>query len=124
MCNSLEEAVVRASPGELILMLYDRALRDLAGARDLFLLQGDPRAPADAIHQVVHAQQIVAELNHCVNKDSGDLAVNLSRIYEYIQYRLVEAVAVRNEASLKEALELLTELRNTWAQLVEKQKKG
>lgn len=66
-----EEQVAQTTPGELVGMLYDRAVQDLAGASELFALEDDPRSKADAIHLVVHAQQIVAELNHCLNVDTG-----------------------------------------------------
>jgi flagellar secretion chaperone FliS len=122
MGDSVETMVANATPGQLIGMLYDRAVRDLTGACELFSLQGDPRSQADAIHLIVHAQQIVAELNHCLNtKEGGELAVNLARIYEYMQYRLTEAVSKREEAPIIEVVGLLSELHRTWKMLLERQ---
>jgi flagellar protein FliS len=123
--NYVEHQVASASPGQLIEMLYDRAVRDLTGARELFSLQGDPRSQADAIHLIVHAQQIVAELNHCLNvKEGGDLAVNLARIYEYMQYRLTEAVSKREEAPVAEVVTLMSELHEAWKTMVGQQLGG
>ena len=112
MC--IEQQVAGASPRQLIAMLYGRAVRDLEGASELFALKEDPRAQADAIHLIVHAQQIIAELNTCLNKDGGDLAVNLARIYEYMQYRLTEAVSSLDANAVAEICGLLAELRDTW----------
>ncbi len=113
-----QDDVANATPGQLIGMLYDRAIRDLTGACELFSLQGEPRAQADAIHLIVHAQQIVAELNHCLNiKEGGDLAQGLARIYEYMQYRLTEAVSKRIEAPVIEVKGQLEELRTAWKQI-------
>jgi len=115
----LEQQVANATPGQLIEMLYDRAVRDLIGARDLFSLEGDPRAQADAIHLIVHAQQIIAELNHALNiREGGELAVNLAQIYEYMQYRLTEAVAQRSVKPVDEILGMLRELHTAWKSIV------
>ncbi len=123
--NYLEHQVANATPGQLIEMLYDRAVRDLTGARELFSLQGEPRSQADAIHLIVHAQQIVAELNHCLNlREGGDLAEGLARIYEYMQYRLTEAVSKREEAPVAEVVGLLRELHEAWKSMVDEQKDG
>ena len=123
--NYLEHQVANATPGQLIEMLYDRGVRDLNGACELFSLQGDPRSQADAIHLIVHAQQIVAELNHSLNiRDGGDLAANLARIYEYMQYRLTEAVSKREQAPVAEVAGLLSELHEAWKTMLEQQTSG
>jgi flagellar protein FliS len=119
--DTLGEKVASASPAELIDMLYARCVQDLHGAKMLFELQGDPRSQADAIHQVVHAQQILAELNKSVNHEQGgDLAVNLSRIYDYCQHRLTEAVSKRDAGAVKEVLGLVSELHGAWQVMLEK----
>jgi flagellar secretion chaperone FliS len=121
----LEHQVANATPGELVEMLYARAVRDLTGARELFSLQGDPRAQSDAIHLIVHAQQIIAELNHCLNiKEGGSLAVNLARLYEYMEYRLTEAVSKRDDGPVGEVVNLLSELHEAWETIVKQQMTG
>jgi flagellar protein FliS len=121
----IEHQVANATPGELVEMLYARAVRDLSGARELFSLQGDPRSHADAIHLIVHAQQIIAELNHCLDiKSGGDLALNLARLYEYMQYRLTEAVTKREDDPVAEVVKLLSELHEAWETIVKQQMAG
>ena len=115
-----EQDLAGKSPQELICLLYARVCRDLDDARILFDLLGDPRSQADAIHLIVHAQQIISELNRCVNQDKGgDLAVNLSRVYEYIQYRLTEAVQKRDVGPVHEVLGLVAELHQAWKTMLE-----
>ena len=94
MSDDLINEIRNATPLRLIEMLYARAVRDLEGAVTLMDLQGDPCSEADAIHLIVHAQQIIAELNSCLKDNSEDtgtqnLKENLKGIYEYMQYRLV-----------------------------------
>lgn len=121
----IEHQVANATPGELVEMLYARAVRDLTGARELFSLQGEPRAQSDAIHLIVHAQQIIAELNHCLDvKQGGSLAQNLARLYEYMQYRLTEAVSKRDDAPVAEVVGLLSELHEAWETIVKEQMAG
>jgi len=113
--GTIEEQVASASPRQLVAMLYERALRDLEGACDLFSLEGDPRSQADAINKIAHAQQIIAELNRSLDtRDGEDLAANLARIYEYMQYRLTEAVSKREQAPVSEVAGLLSELCSAW----------
>lgn len=123
--NYLEHQVASASPEQLIEMLYARGVRDLKGACELFSLEGDPRSQADAIHLIVHAQQIIAELNRSLNtRDGGDLAVNLARIYEYLQYRLTEAISKREQTLVSEVAGLLSELHEAWKTMIEQQADG
>jgi flagellar protein FliS len=116
-----EQDLAGKSPQELICLLYERVCRDLDDARILLAADDRPASQADAIHLIVHAQQIIAELNRCVNQDKGgDLAQNLVRIYEYCQYRLTEAVKAREAAPVHEVLGLMKELHETWKVLTEK----
>lgn len=116
----VENQVLGASPARLIEMLYDRACRDLASAVELMTLQGDARTMAEATRCIIHAQQIVAQLNSSLNlQKGGELAITLHRLYEYIQYRLTEAVNTRQKKPVQEALELLGELHETWDEMTE-----
>ena len=108
----LESKITNATPGQLIAILYERAIRDLKGACELFSLEGDPRSQAEAIRLIVHAQQVIAELSRSLN--DGELAKNLARIYEYLQYRLTEAISNREQAPVSEVIGLLSELHDAW----------
>jgi flagellar protein FliS len=121
----VEHQVAAATPGELIEMLYARAVRDLKGAHELFGLEAEPRAQSDAIHLIVHAQQIIAELHRSLDfRNGGDLVRNLARLYEYMQYRLTEAVSTRDDAPVVEVADLLAELHEAWKSMVAEQRTG
>jgi flagellar protein FliS len=124
MSNDLISEVRNATPLRLIEMLYARAVQDLEGAVTSMDLQGDPHSEAGAIHLIVHAQQIISELNNCLkdkSEDSGtqDLKENLKRLYEYMQYRLVEAIAKKDKNIIEEITGLLVELRECWSTMRE-----
>lgn len=118
--GELEDKISRATPGELVAMLYERAVRDLENAEALLKVEGDPRSTSNSIHLVVHAQQIISELQRSLDKaKGGDLAANLDRIMEYAQYRLAEAIAGRKADPIHEVAGLLSELRDAWRKLVD-----
>ena len=109
------------SPIELVVMLYDGALRFVADARDAH--QGQDlirRARA-----VSRAMAIVAELQNTLNvREGGAIAVELDRLYTYISSRLVAVNATGDAAALDEITKLLLPLRDAWAQITPGTPKG
>ena len=106
-----------ASPGELVMMLYDRAVRDL---RKAFNLLSENGSQEHATHLIVHAQQIIAELKHSLNlQEGGELAENLSRLYEYMQFRLTEAVSEKDAVPVSEVISLMQELHDAWKTMLQ-----
>lgn len=103
-----------ASNSQIIEMLYDRAIRDLKRA-SVLIGSECPETQDEALNFLSHAQQIIAELNHCLNmNDENQLAKNLSRIYEYAQSRLTEAPSKRDSKPIDEVVGLLNELHDSW----------
>ena len=65
-------AVVTASPGQLVLMLYDGALRFLHRAQEGFARPVSDRKRIEAIHvNIMRAQAILHELNRTLDKEAG-----------------------------------------------------
>lgn len=115
-----EKTVAGATQGQLIEMLYARAIRDLETAKDLLGLglQASDASKAAASELIDHARQILCELNRSINmKDGGALAINLATLYEYMQKRLTEAIASADPKPATEVAGLLEELRQAWESL-------
>lgn len=107
-------AVQTAPRGTLILMLYDGAIKQLHSAK-----QAMTRRDAAAANQALQrAQAIVTELMVTLNYDAGDIARNLYRLYEYYNYRLVQANIKKDPAIVEEVLGHLQDLRQAWEQAV------
>jgi flagellar protein FliS len=106
--------VSTASPGELLLMLFDGAIRFARQAQE-HLRQGDLEA---ANSKLIRVQDIVSELNLSLDLSVGEIAVNLQQLYTYIYDRLVQANIRKDPEIVEEALVLLMELRDTWEQVV------
>jgi flagellar protein FliS len=110
--------VETASPEKLLLMLYDGAIRKLVQARHHF----DRREEHEFQTQVVKVQKIISELMVTLDHDKGgDVANNLSRIYEYMLRQLALAVVRRDPELLVEVKSLLQELRSGWQAAIEQQ---
>jgi len=108
--------VSTASEGDLILMLFDGAIRfanqaincindsDIAGAHD----------------KLVRAQDIMLELISSLNMDVGEIAQNLYQLYFFINQLLIQANVKKDGDLIQQAIKLLTELREMWHEVVDK----
>ena len=119
-------AVLTASPGQLVLMLYDGALRALSIAREaLERPEADARRIEVINHQLQKTQAIIAELQGGLNfKDGGEIATTLDRLYDYYNRRLFEANLRKQAAPVLEVERMLGELRSGWAEMLSKQGGG
>lgn len=116
-------AVLTASPGQLVLMLFDGALSALAIARDaLGRPETDMRRLEVVNHQLLKAQAIVSELQGGLNfQVGGDVAKTLNELYDYYNRRLFEANLRKQVGPVIEVEKMLGELRTGWAEMLTKQ---
>jgi flagellar protein FliS len=104
-----------ATPGELILMLYRGAARFLASAIEAIEAKDVQRAHTN----LVKAQAIVTELLQSLDADrGGEMARQLTSIYEYMNTRLVEANLHKDAEPAREVQMLLRELLPAWEEAV------
>ncbi|KHL02407.1 flagellar export chaperone FliS [Sinomonas humi] len=106
------DAILSASPVRLLTMIYDRLLLDLHRAETA---QGaaDWQTASDCL---LHAQDIIAELNATLKSGIWDGAEGLRSLYDYVRRALVNANVNRNPALTREAIALLEPLRQSWHQ--------
>jgi flagellar secretion chaperone FliS len=102
------------SPLELVVMLYDGAIRFLGEARDAHE-RNDHRARATGVSK---ALAIVDELRSTLNLDEGSsLALELDRLYDYMFGRLLEVTTKKDMSALEEVRQLLITVREGWVQV-------
>lgn len=108
----LETSVITADPHKLILLLYQGALLAISSARNQ-MLRKDIAAKGKYISQAI---MIIEEgLKASLDKNAGgELAQNLSGLYEYMSQRLLLANLKNDVAALDEVSRLLTELKGAW----------
>lgn len=109
------------SPMELVVMLYDGALRFLAAAREAHGRR-DLIARGNALSR---ALAIIAELQSTLNlKEGGAIAEELDRLYSYITWRLMDVNVKQDGTALDEAHKLLSTLSDAWAQTANRVPQG
>jgi flagellar protein FliS len=108
----IESGVAAADPHKLISMLFQGALLAIANAKN-GIMREDIAAKGAAIS---HAISIIDEgLNASLDKSvGGELAQNLSSLYEYMSMRLITANLKNDVNTLEEVSRLLTDLKGAW----------
>jgi len=114
------QSVLTASPGHLVLMLYDGALRFMNNAREaLQSPEETPRRIEIINNNLIKAQNILIELQANLNHEAGgDHAANLNRLYDYYVRRLFEANIKKTAEPLIEVERLVRQLRDGWAEML------
>ena len=114
-----ETAIQTASPGHLVLMLYDGAIRFLERARLGFGFD-DPLEFNQTIHNnIVRAQEIIQELDMALDMEKGGpCAANFRRLYDYLDRRLHESNQYKKEDGIVEVIGRLTVLRDAWSEML------
>lgn len=111
------QSVETASPGELVLMLYNECLRVMRNAA----VNIDRKDIAGTSASLVKAQDIILELRGSLNAEAGgQLAMNLDSIYDYAYNRLVEANIKKAQQPLTDSMKVISELRDAWAEVLHK----
>jgi flagellar protein FliS len=114
-----QTATLTAPPGQIVLMLYDGALRALERALPGFSCNDPGQANMTIHNNIKRAQEIVRELNCALNMEQGgDCAATLRRLYDYFDRRLWESNLRKRREGVDEVIGHLTELRNAWATML------
>jgi flagellar secretion chaperone FliS len=115
-----QAATQTASPGQLILMLYDGAIRFLLQAEQGFTLE-DPLEFNQTIHNnISRAQAIINELNCSLNvAQGGEFAQKMRSLYEYFDRRLMESNLRKETTGIREVVQRMSVLRDAWAEMLQ-----
>lgn len=107
----VSSAVAEADPHKLVALLLTGALDRLRLA-SASIERGDQARKGKAIGEVC---AIVGHLNGSLDHQAGgEIAGNLSALYEYVLQRLTEANLNSDNSALDEALQLMTEIDSAW----------
>jgi flagellar protein FliS len=108
--------VTTASPEQVLIMLYDGAIRFVRQAKQA-IVDGKQAEKAAAIGKVI---AIVTEFSNTLDYEvGGEIALDLSRLYDFM-IRELSAVNARGSLERLEPVEkILLELRGAFAEAVE-----
>lgn len=112
-------SVNHASKEQLLLMLVEGAVRFCKIGRQA-IVDKDIQKSHDAL---TRTQDIFTELMVTLDKEAGDWAVQLFKIYEFINDKLGEANMKKSIEIVDEILPLVEDVNNLWHEAYVKSKK-
>jgi flagellar secretion chaperone FliS len=116
----LTTTVYSASPEQLMLMLYDGAIRFIS----LAIKEVDNHQIDKRTYYINKTTAIVSEFSATLDhKRNAKLTGDLDALYSYMLSRMQEANLKNDAEPLIEVKKLLTDLRDTWSQAIEINKK-
>ena len=110
-----QNAILAASPGRLVVMLYDGARRFLHQASAAMAEQ----EIAASHYKLRRAENIIIHLRETLDMDQGEVAERLASIYRFCQRHLMQARVERSPEKIQQVSDLLGELRDAWARIAE-----
>lgn len=114
----LATQVTTASQGDLLLMLYDTAIKHLRLAIEK-MREGDVAAKGVLISKAI---AIISELQESLNKErGGEISKNLLQLYFYCNTRLLNANLKMKPEFAEEVITILSGLRQAFAQILPSQ---
>mgnify|MGYP001501608054 CR=1 FL=1 len=115
----LETAVQTASPSQLLIMLYDGAIRFCRLGMEAI----NKKDYEEANTNLIKCQNIIRELMVTLDRNSP-LADSLNKLYDYFIHLLIQGNIKKQLEPLEEVLGYLTELKETWVQAAKEVQSG
>ena len=114
-----ETKVKTAGQGQLIVMLYDEAVKQLTKAAELLELNKNDKKDPGRIEQISKAimktEEILTELTISLDfEQGGEISKNLFSLYTWFNRELVEANIKQDAGRMLAVRDMLIELRNSW----------
>jgi flagellar secretion chaperone FliS len=118
-----ETKIKTASQGQLIIMLYEEAVRQLNMAIEMLDLKNENQKIHDKIEKInkaiTKAEEIITELMVSLDfEQGGDVAKNLFAIYSWFNKELLEASISQDVERIKNVRNMFGELQDSWKKIV------
>lgn len=106
---------------EILLMLYDGAVRFLNLAKEGFAEKNIEKQH----NNIVKVQNIITEFETSLDREAGgEFAQNLLNLYEFMSNQLFIANVKKDEQALDIVIKHMTALRDTWREAIKNFKKA
>jgi flagellar protein FliS len=120
-----ETRIKTASQGQLIIMLYDEAIKQLDRALELLALNNSGRKEPSRIEQigksVMKTEEILTELMVSLDfEQGGEISQNLFSLYTWFNRELLEANIKQDIERMETVRNMIDELRSAWHEIVAK----
>jgi flagellar protein FliS len=115
-------ATQTAPPGQLVLMLFDGALKSLDMALAGFANPDFAERNLAVHNNLQRATDIIRELNNSLDLEAGgELARTLRGLYGYFDQRLTTSNFRKNPEGVHEVIPMIKELRDSWKTMLARQ---
>ena len=111
MDQYLESKILSAKPEELTFMLYEGMVKFIKKA----MLHLESKNYEQVNYNTQRAQAIIDELRQTLNMDIP-LSQSLDALYDYLNFKLMEANIHKSEQEFNDALEIAENFKDTWKQ--------
>lgn len=105
------QQILTSSPEQLTLLLYNGAIRFINES----MMALDRKDLPKSHNANVRAQDIIREFMATLDM-SYEIAKGYYQLYDYLEYRLIQANLKKDKNQLEEAKGILVELRDAWEQ--------
>jgi len=123
--NYKKDAVATASPGRLVLMLYDGALKFLKIAQQGFETEKMPDRNELINNNLIKTQNILSELQGSLDMNvPGEFPRTMFRLYDFMIRQLQQANIRKNREPVTTVQRLLQDLRDGWEDMLRKTDDG
>jgi flagellar protein FliS len=117
-----ETTIKTAGQGQLIVMLYDEAVKQLSKAIELLKLNNTDKKDPGRIEQISKAvmktEEILTELMVSLDfEQGGEISKNLFSLYTWFNRELLEANINKDIERMLTVKDMLSDLRSTWSQI-------
>jgi flagellar protein FliS len=120
-----ETKVTTASQGQLVIMLYDEAVKQLDRGLELLASNSTGKKDPGRIERinkaVLKAQEIITELMASLDfEQGGEIAKNLFALYTWFNHELLDANVKQDLRRITIVRNMVNELRGAWVQIAAK----
>lgn len=124
-----ETRIKTASQGQLIVMLYDKAVQHLDRGIDLLKMNStgkkDPGRIEEINKSILKTQEIITELMVSLDfEQGGGIAKNLFSLYTWFNQELLESNIAQDIRRITVVRNMVSELRSAWTTIVAKASTG
>jgi len=110
----VQTSIMDADPHRLIQLLFDGAMQNMSAARG-FIERKDIENRNARINKAI---EIIGGLRTFLDKEKGgEVAVNLERLYAYLEFRLFQANVKNSLDYVDECMMLLRQVKSAWDEI-------
>jgi len=113
----LEAQVKNASPGQMLIMLYDVLIEQAERADAEISSPENPKDPSPAARAIASCINVMTELNTSLRPGVDPvLTGTLRNLYVFFTKQFCEALEKREPTKIRAILPLIRDLRNAWSE--------